>query len=77
MPNGVDVMSVRWIFAGKVDKYGSVMKLKARFLAKGFSQVHTKIFSNAMLLLRLSPVLKHWWLFEDGYSQIGNNMYVG
>ena len=44
IPNGVNVVSARWVFAWKVDKYGNIVKPKARLVTRGFSQVHTVDF---------------------------------
>ena len=35
VPDGVNVVSVRWVFAWKVDKAGNIMKPKARLVARG------------------------------------------
>ena len=40
VPDGVNVVSDRWVFAWKVDKDGNIVKPKARLVARGFSQVH-------------------------------------
>ena len=44
VPNGVNSVSARWVFAWKVDKDGNIVKPKARLVARGFSQVHTVDF---------------------------------
>ena len=44
VPNGANVVSARWVFAWKVDKDGNIVKLKARLVARGFSEVHTVDF---------------------------------
>ena len=44
VPNGVNVVSARWLFAWKVDEDGNIVKPKARLVARGFSQVHTVDF---------------------------------
>ena len=44
VPDGVNVVSARWVFAWKVDKDGTIVKPKARLVARGFSQVHTVDF---------------------------------
>ena len=45
VPDGVNVViSARWMFAWKVDKYDNIVKSKARLVARGFSQVHTVDF---------------------------------
>ena len=41
VPDGVNVVSARWVFAWKVDKDGNIVKPKASLVARGFSQVHT------------------------------------
>ena len=41
VPDGVNVVSARWVFAWKVDKDGNIVKPKARQAGRGFSQVHT------------------------------------
>ena len=38
VPNGVNVVSARWVFAWKVDKDGNIVKPKARLVARGFSR---------------------------------------
>ena len=37
-PSGKHVMKSRWVFTIKYGKDGSILKIKARFVAKGFSQ---------------------------------------
>ena len=44
VPDGVNVVSARWVFAWKEDKDGNIVKPKARLVARGFSQVHTVDF---------------------------------
>ena len=45
VPDGVNVVSARWVFAWKVDKDGNIIvKPKARLVARGVSQVHTVDF---------------------------------
>ena len=44
VPDGVNVVSARWVFAWKVDKDGNIVKPKARLVIRGFSQVHTVDF---------------------------------
>ena len=44
VPDGVNVVSARWLLAWKVDKDGNIVKPKARLVARGFSQVHTVDF---------------------------------
>ena len=44
VPDGVNVVNARWVFAWKVDKDGNIVKPKARLAARGFSQVHTVDF---------------------------------
>ena len=44
VPDGVNVLSARWVFAWKVDKYGNIVKPNARLVATGFSQIHTVDF---------------------------------
>ena len=44
IPDGVTVVRARWMFAWKVGKDGNIMKLKARLVARGFSQAHTVAF---------------------------------
>ena len=44
VPDGVNVVSARWVFAWKVDKDGNIVKPKARLAARGFSQVHAVDF---------------------------------
>ena len=39
VPDGVNIVSARWVFAWKVDKNGNIVKPKARLVARGFSQV--------------------------------------
>ena len=60
VPDGVYVVSARWVFAWKVDKDGNIVKPKARLVPRGFSQVHTVDFFKLMLLLRLRAVLNYW-----------------
>jgi len=44
MPDGVNVVSTRWVFGWKVNKDDNVVKPKARLVARSFSQVHTVDF---------------------------------
>ena len=44
VPDGVNVVSARWVFAWKVEKDGIIVKPKARLVARGFSQVYTVDF---------------------------------
>ena len=44
VPDGVNVVSARWVFAWKIDKDGYIVKPKARLVARGFSRVHTVDF---------------------------------
>ena len=44
VPDGVNVVSARWVFAWKVNKDGNIVKPKARLVARGFSQVYTVDF---------------------------------
>ena len=44
VPDGVNVVSARWVFACEIDKGGNIVKPKARLVARGFSQVHTVHF---------------------------------
>ena len=44
VPDGVNVVSARWVFASKVDKDVNIMKPKARLVARGFSQAHNVNF---------------------------------
>ena len=44
VPDGVNVVSSRWVFAWKVDKDSNILKPKARLAARGFSQLHTVDF---------------------------------
>ena len=45
VPDSVNVVSARWVFAWKVDKDGNVVKPnKVRLVARAFSQVHTVDF---------------------------------
>ena len=41
VPDGVNVVSARWVFAWKVDEDGNIEKPKPGLVARGFSQVHT------------------------------------
>ena len=44
VPDNVNVVSARRVFAWKVDKDGNIVKPKARLVARGFSQAHTVDF---------------------------------
>ena len=44
VPDGVNVVSTRWVLFWKVDKDGNIVKPKPRLVARGFSQVHTVDF---------------------------------
>ena len=39
VPDGVNVISARWVFARNVYKDGNIVKSKTRLVARGFSQV--------------------------------------
>ena len=62
VPNGVNVVSARWVFAWKVDKDGNVVKPKARLVARGFSPVHTVDFLETYAPTRRRPVSNVWQL---------------
>ena len=47
VPDVVNVVCARRVFAWKVDKDGNIVKPKARLAARGFSQVHTVDFLEA------------------------------
>ena len=44
VPDDVNVVSARWVFAWKVDKDGNLVKPRVRLVARGFSQLHTVDF---------------------------------
>ena len=44
VPDGVNVVSARWVLARNVDKDGNIVKPKARLVARSFSQIHTVDF---------------------------------
>ena len=69
VPDGVNVVSARWVFAWKIDKDGNIVKPKARLVARGLSQVHTVDFletyaptpaaSSVKLLVAIA--VKNYW----------------
>ena len=73
VPDGVNVVSARWVFAWKVDRDDNIVKLKARLVARGFSQVHTVDFletyaptpaaSSVKLLVAIS--VKNDWVLRQ------------
>ena len=77
-PDGVNVVSARWVFAWKVDKDGNIVKPKARLVARGFSQVHTVDFletyaptpaASSVKLLVAIAVKNDWELRQLGIKQ--------
>jgi hypothetical protein len=45
-PNDRDVISGKWHFTVKLDKNGSVLKHKARFVARGFTQIYAQDYTE-------------------------------
>lgn len=41
-----DILSGRWVFAHKTDSFGNIIRYKARFVAKGFQQVHGRDYDE-------------------------------
>jgi len=73
LPVGKKAISSRWVFANKSDGLGNVIKHKARFVAKGFSQkfgiVYELTFSPTLnidcLKLIIAPAVKfHWSILQ-------------
>ena len=52
-PKDVNAVKSKWVFTKKYDRHGNVKKLKARFVAKGFSQIEGIDFVETY-----APVLK-------------------
>ena len=78
VPDGVNVVSARWVFAWKVDKDGNIVKPKARLVARGFSQVHTVDFletyaptpaASSVKLLVAIAVKNNWGLRQLDVKQ--------
>lgn len=40
VPDDANVVSARWLFAKKVDKYGNLVNPKVRLVVSGFCQMH-------------------------------------
>ena len=57
-PDGVNVVSARWVLARNVDKDGNIVKPKARLNARCFSQVHTVDFLETYALTPAASSVK-------------------
>ena len=79
VPDGVNVVSARWMFPWKVEKNGNIVKPKARLVARGFSQVHSEDFletyaptpaASSVKLLVAIAVKSKWKLRELDVKQV-------
>ena len=57
LPAGKKVIGCRWVFIVKVDPDGSIDRLKARVVAKGFAQTYGVDYSDTF-----SPVANMKWI---------------
>ncbi|RDX85859.1 putative helicase CHR10, partial [Mucuna pruriens] len=68
LPSGKKAIGCRWIFAIKVGPNGTVDRLKARFVAKGNTQVYDTFTPVAKIttirLLLAMVVIRHWPLHQ-------------
>ena len=53
LPQGKKVISTRWVFAKKLNENGGVVRYKARFVARGFSQIAGEDYDKTF-----APVVK-------------------
>ena len=73
VPDGVNVVSARWMFAWKVDRDGNIVKPKARLVARGFSEVHTVDFlqtyaptpAASSIKLLVAIAVKNDWHYDS------------
>ena len=73
LPLSKKIVGCRWVFAIKVNPYGSVARLKARLVAKGYAQTYGVDYSDtfspvakltSVRLLISLDAFKHWALHQ-------------
>jgi len=90
-PDNIPVIKSKWIFQKKLNSDGTIKRYKARFVAKGFSQIHginyDQVYSPtaSMALLRLMvaiAVSKDWSIYQGDVktaflaSKLDEDIYV-
>ena len=55
LPNGKNVVGLKWIFKTKYHANGSVQKHKTRLVAKGYSQQGVDFKETFLLMVDLKP----------------------
>ena len=74
-PDGVNVISSRWVYARKVDECGKLLRLKARLCARGFSQVPGEDFGETFAPTGTLRVLRAMLAEASGRSDITTHQW--